>query len=87
MKEEEKAKELVDKFKQYSYYDAHDLTTRRAREESNIESAKECALIAVDEILKVRPIIPSPMPSESITDCCIQANDFWQQVKTEIEKL
>jgi hypothetical protein len=47
-----KAKELVKSFKPYSYYDAHDLTSRFRREESNVESAIECALIAIDEVIK-----------------------------------
>ena len=36
------------------------------------ELAKECALIAVDEILKTNPY---------------KARNYWQEVKTEIEKL
>ena len=44
-----KEKELVEKFMQYSYYDAHDLTTRTQRKKSNVESAIECALICIDE--------------------------------------
>jgi hypothetical protein len=34
--------------------------------------AKQCALIAVDEILKINPY---------------KARNYWQEVKTEIEKL
>jgi hypothetical protein len=49
--------------------------------------AKQCALIAVDEIIKSRPVIPSPTPCDNITDCFVQAKDYWQQVKIEIEKL
>ena len=36
------------------------------------ESAKECALIAVEEILKTNPY---------------KARNYWQEVKQEIEKL
>lgn len=36
------------------------------------EAAKQCALIAVDEILKTNPY---------------KARNYWQEVKTEIEKL
>ena len=39
----------------------------------SLENAKECALIAVDEIIKAIGV--------SITD------EYWQQVKHEIEKL
>ena len=38
----------------------------------NYECAKHCALIAVDEILKTNPY---------------KARNYWQEVKTEIEKL
>jgi len=47
----------------------------------------ECALIAVDEILKSIPCIPSPIPCEDINDCIIQAREFWQKVKKEIKSL
>jgi hypothetical protein len=62
---EEKAKILVNKFKYYT----------RAFNETNgwqdcSYNAKQCALIAIDEILK-----------ETLNA------DYYQQVKTEIEKL
>lgn len=38
------------------------------------DSAKKCALIAVDEILKA-------------SLCCNLSKKYWQEVKTEIEKL
>jgi hypothetical protein len=41
-------------------------------------TAKQCALIAVDEIINSRP---------AITDSQIQYKNYWQEVKTEIEKL
>jgi hypothetical protein len=61
----EKAKMLVNKFKYYT----------RAFNETNgwqdhLYNAKQCALIAVDEILKETLDI-----------------HYWQQTKTEIEKL
>lgn len=40
----------------------------------NWQMARECALIAVDEILKGDHLIRTPL-------------SFWNQVKTEIEKL
>lgn len=39
---------------------------------------KQCALIAVDEILE-------SMTVKTIADC--EKQDYWQQVKTEIENL
>jgi hypothetical protein len=40
--------------------------------------AKQCALIAVDEIINSRP---------AITDSQIEYQNYWQEVKQEIEKL
>ena len=56
----EKAKELVEKYVQYTPV------------EFEYEYAKNCALIAVDEILSLVPLVD---------------RDFWQEVKQEIEKL
>jgi len=42
--------------------------------------AKQCALIAVDEIIEANPI------AFDEDDNCI-AKQWWQEVKTEIEKL
>jgi hypothetical protein len=62
---EQKAKDLVDKFK---------YNTRAFNETNGWEdtcyNTKQCALIAIDEILKETLDI-----------------HYWQQVKTEIEKL
>ena len=51
------------------------------------KQAKQCALIAVEEILNSRPIIPSPQAVDSLDKCTIQAKEYWQKVKTEIQKL
>lgn len=60
MTPKEKAAELVEKFIQTN---------------GNSFFAKDCALIAVDEILKT-------------FDCTTpQSIDYWQEVKTEIENL
>ena len=60
MAPKEKAKELVDNFIPHSTGN------------SNINEAKQCALIAVDEILI----------------CCIGSHeDYWQEVKQEIINL
>ena len=67
-----KAIELVEKFKGYSwtsYVDGSELS-------SNLESAKQCALIAVDEILTNKSLIKT---SWDII--------FWNEVKQEIENL
>ena len=68
MTPKEKAKELIDKM----YGDEVDYMTE--------EQAKQCALIAVDEIIASNPI------AFDKDDNCI-AKHWWQEVKTEIEKL
>jgi len=62
MTPKEKALELVNRYKS--------ITSGKTLFVYTTESAKQCALIAVDEILKLRVNIP-----------------YWQEVKTEIEKL
>lgn len=42
-----------------------------------VESAKQCALIAIDEILTDNKFIETPIGN----------HEYWQQVKTEIENL
>ena len=44
----------------------------------NLYIAKQCALIAVDEILKAREVSPGGL---------ILDGDYWLEVKQEIEKL
>ena len=70
MTPKEKAKELVDKFVQYT----------PAEEEYEFPYAKQCALIAVDEIIsEIEP---------SVTMDVIEARiKYWEEVKQEIEKL
>ena len=75
MTPKEKAKELVDKFLRVEdnttfywcpYFD------ERLKDDDVLPHAKQCALIAVDEILI----------------CCIGSHeDYWQEVKQEIELL
>jgi hypothetical protein len=78
MTPQEKAKELVREFKKYAYY------PKTKDDEIFVDklktNAKQCALIAVDEILDV--------------DCCDMSEayfynhiEYWQEVKQEIEKL
>lgn len=80
MNPEQKAKELIEKFKPHSYYDAHDLATRRTREESNINSAKECAEICVDEIIsQLQQASADYYPMKELIT-------YWQSVKEHIQK-
>ncbi len=85
----EKAKELANKFLRTYKVSLYPPFTKASDE------AKECALIAVDEILDARPLDPNYVDWD---DCGAahqywyeaqkeEALEFWQEVKTEIEKL
>ena len=80
MTPKEKAKELVESFHPHVYIGYES-------EEEGLGNAKQCALIAVDEIINSRPILPSPIAVINLDLCVLQAKQFWQQVKTEIELL
>ena len=74
MTPEQKAKELFGKYAMYLR------ANLRYDDEAN-EDAKQCALIAVDEIIEANPIAFR-------IDNSIRSNkDYWQEVKIEIEKL
>ena len=73
MTPKEKAKELVDKFWK-SCYDKHDIAKLVKAD------AKQCALIAVDEILKA-------VDNPDETYLMKHSVNFWKEVKQEIEKL
>ena len=77
MTPQEKATELVKKYKDYSLH--HNSL------EKCIENAKQCASIAVDEIKKAHPIIPLTYMLES--EAIDFAIEYWNEVKSEIEKL
>jgi hypothetical protein len=73
MTPKQKAEELVDKFISYSYYsDGNNSMERNYQQKDN---AKECALIAVDEILSWQDWMEKEMLN------------YWEEVKKEIEKL
>jgi hypothetical protein len=65
MTPKEKAKELVDKYDETLTY----LESK--------SKARQCALIAVDEII-------NSVDNEHVSDIF---NDYWEEVKQEIEKL
>jgi hypothetical protein len=71
MTPKEKAEELVDKFVQYT----------PAEEEFEYPHAKQCALIAVDEMLNE---YPSQVPKDSYE---MERHLYWIKVKNELEKL
>ena len=75
MTPKKKAKELYDKFYPYVMMDGY---YYEATEEGDIQNAKECALIAVDEIRSCISWNHYPLDKEW---------KFWEEVKQEIEKL
>jgi hypothetical protein len=86
MSPKEKAKELFNKYWDLLLF--HNVSHRKL-------FTKECALIAVDEILNSRPLEPNDADWD---DCGAthkywydaqkeEALKFWQEVKQEIEKL
>jgi hypothetical protein len=79
----EKAKELADKFYQTTPNEAWynpPIGSITSKEYKAWEQAKECALIAVDEVL---------FSLNAITDKYVELGmrTFWQEVKQELEKL
>jgi hypothetical protein len=73
----EKAKELVDKFYEYNYRVKWDIDTYKW--EHNFDQSKQCALVAVDEIIyNIEPSVSMDVISARIK--------YWEQVKQEIEK-
>ncbi len=72
MTPKEKAIDLVDKFNPYA------LDSESDKSRGGEVSAKQCALLAVDEILNSRPVI---------TDSQFEYNKYWTEVKKELQKL
>ena len=68
MTPKEKAKELVNKFLQYTPV------------EFEYEYAKQCALIAVDEVMYSLSVMPYGMEY-------LSKIDYWEEVKQEINNL
>ena len=77
MTPKEKAKELFNKF-------CYEIRTEERGDGyfTNVIQAKQCALIAVDEILEL--IDHTPLADE---DYAVYLINRWQEVKQEIEKL
>ena len=86
MTPKEKAKELVTMFSsKLPWYSQKD----------NLNKSKQCAIIAVDEILNAEPRCPSDVDWDDVGGTHQyyyeaqreEAEKFWQEVKQEIEKL
>jgi hypothetical protein len=85
MTPKEKAIELIDKFSGYAYTDWHG----GENELTNEVASKECALIAVEEILfhaPSSPVVPGQY-YELWSDRVDDAVSYWLKVKEEITKL
>ena len=81
MTPKEKAGELVDKFYQTTPNEAWiNEPLGISKEYKAWNQSKECALIAVDEIMMALTVIPYGMQY-------LSAIDYWLEVKKEIEKL
>lgn len=91
MTPKEKAKELIDKM----YYSGRYLDGENYIPEAAILRAKQCALIAVDEIIKSEPSYPSNVDWDDVGGTHQyyyeaqreEALIYWKEVKQEIEKL
>jgi hypothetical protein len=81
MKPKEKAKELMKKYTPYVHYGDEDVTYDAILR--MVENVKQCALIAVDEILE--NLYGLYNATNYVGPLFNQ--DYWQQVKQEIEKL
>lgn len=78
MTPKEKAKELVDKYEEYAYtmFDR----TKGFAMDMLLKNQKMCALICVDEIIKMED-------EAGVASYTKSAEKYWLQVKAEIEKL
>lgn len=77
MTPKEKAKELIELYCQLL----------SIRDYENKEKAKQCALIAVDEIISSSPSLPILGDGGTYGEDIELSNKYWQEVKQEIEKL
>lgn len=86
MTPKEKAKELVDKIFESDHCGIKHQPNHRYCDctEINYFQAKQCALIAVDEIIKSIPCREDYGGNGWIL---IDNSEYWQEVETEIEKL
>jgi len=81
MTPKEHAEKLVDKF--YSLqWQIHKSTRQYKITSMSKSAAKQCAIIAVDEILKLSYFEESQMTEEDS-----MYKNYWEEVKQEIEKL
>ncbi len=80
MKPKEKAKELVNKF---WYIQINTLNKGKIKKFANLQLAKQCALICVDEIYN----LPLNFIENKASENTRRSRIFWQKVKQEINNL
>ena len=87
MTPKEKANKLTDEFYQYLPLEIYVTTSdgELSWEYSCWENAKQCALIAVDEIIRAKPTAEYGDPF--IGNRSYDNVSYWEQVKQEIDKL
>lgn len=76
----EKAKELVFKYRQLADWNNE---FGSAEEKTNIEKAKQCSLIAVNAIINNQMSLRLFYDKIELVDNV----NYWQEIKTEIEKI
>lgn len=86
MTPKEKAEELIEKYSQYvSGYVGSSMLTNTEYPEMIIKSAKNCALICVEEIMEVGCWMSVSLVDKfGITE--ESTEEFWIEVKRELEK-
>ena len=77
MTAKEKARELVDEFQKQIFFDV-------TNERLDIEEAKGCALIAVDQMISVLPFTDI---NTSLGKYCEKERAYLEEVRHEIQKL
>lgn len=83
MTPQEKANELVTKYKSLAYTNLFSF-----REESNLTNSKKCALVAVDEIIEAIETTIGHCQLRRLDQQEVEMDiDYWNKVKTEIDKL
>lgn len=89
MTAKETAEELVEKFlHQFAIRDSfHPAYINGETDEDNMKYAKQCALIAVDEIISEFYMIEGRYTFHTDYPTVKSREKFWEEVKQEIEKL
>ena len=85
MTPKEKAMELVKKFRLYAFTSDYDYAENGAQNE--YYNAKQCALIAVDEIFENVDYFFNELEKDGLPNKFDDEIEYWQEVKQQITKL